>query len=144
MEIAKGGYREDLKQFFRSKMESNIARYYNYMLIAWVYEPIEFEFKGIKRGNRFYTPDFYLPIQDLWIEVKGYFRPQCKTKLRRFKKYYLEGFKKLRFVIPDKYSRSVANGEMISFLMDDLGINFKDIESYKEMEKLRGMIPGWE
>ena len=144
MEIAKGGYRKDLKQFMRSMMERNVARYYKYMNIGWVYESMEFEFTAIKRGIRFYKPDFYLPTQDLWIEVKGYFRPQCKTKLRRFKKYYQREFEKLRFIIPDKYSRSKANGEMIKFLCDDLGINFKDIESYREMQKFGSMIPDWE
>lgn len=141
MEVAKGGYREDLKQFFRSKMEANWARYHN--KIHWEYEPKEFEFP-IKRGSRYYKPDFYLPAYDLWFEIKGYFRPQDKTKLRRFKKYYPEEFKKLRFVIPDKYSKSKANGEMIEFLIDVLGIQFKDIESYKEMQKFGSIIPGWE
>ncbi|GAH47604.1 unnamed protein product, partial [marine sediment metagenome] len=44
----------------------------------------------------------------------------------------------------DKYARDKANGEMVEFLMEDLGIKFRDIESYKEMEKFRGIIPGWE
>lgn len=149
MEIAKGGYRKDLKQFMRSKMEANCARYYKYFNIGYCYEYEEFEFKKIKRGTRFYLPDFYLyDSQTLeflkLIEVKGWFRKTDKTKLKRFKKYYPEEFKKLRFVIPDKYARSKANGEMIQFLCDILGIQFKDIESYKEMEKFGSMIPGWE
>ena len=48
MHIAKGGYREDLKQYFRSKMEANTARYYNFVSIKWIYEPQEFEFYKIK------------------------------------------------------------------------------------------------
>lgn len=142
--IAKGGYREDLKKYFRSRMEANVCRYYIWMKVPWLYEHKEFEFKGIKRGSRFYKPDFYLPIYDLWIEVKGYFIASDKTKLRRFKKYYPEEFKKLRFVIPDKYARDKANGEIIAFLVDDLGINFEDIESYKYMGRFGSMIPGWE
>ena len=142
--IAKGGYRKDLKQYFRSKMEANMARYYNYFGVVWQYEKWEFEFKGIKRGSRFYKPDFYLPILELHIEVKGWFRETDKTKLKRFKKYFPVEFEKLRFVILDKYARDKANGEMISFLVDDLGIKFQDIESYKEMEKFGSMIPNWE
>ena len=142
MEISKKGFRKDLKKFFRSKMEANVARYYS--KIHWEYEGQEFEFKGIKRGNRFYRPDFYLPAYDLWIEVKGYFRPGDKTKLRRFKRYFPEEFKKLRFVIPDKYAKDKANGEIMDFLLDDLKINFEDIEDYKEMEKFGSMIPEWE
>lgn len=144
MEIAKGGFREDIKKYFRSKMEANICRYYIYMKIPWEYEPKEFEFKGIKRGSRFYKPDFLLPINDLWIEVKGYFRKQDKIKLRRFKRYFPEEFKKLRFIIPDKYAKDKANGEIIAFLIDDLGIEFKDIQSYKEIEKWGKLIPDWE
>ena len=145
MEVAKGGYRKDLKQFFRSKMEANVARYYRYIGELYIYEYKEFEFKGIKRGSRFYKPDFYLPASDSWVEVKGgYLRSQDKTKLKRFKKYYPEEFNKLKFIIPDKYARDKANGKMIKFLCDDLGIDFEEILSYKEMEKYGGLIHGWE
>jgi hypothetical protein len=144
MHIAKGGHREDLKQYFRSKMEANMARYYRYIGELYIYEYKEFEFKGIKRGCRFYKPDFYLPVWDGWVEVKGWLRSADKTKLRRFKKYYPEEFAKLRFIIEDKYSGSKANGEMIKFLCDDLGIDFKEITSYKDMEEYRALIPGWE
>jgi len=145
MEVAKGGYRKDLKQFFRSKMEANIARYYNYIKINWFYEPREYKFEKIKRGTKYYKPDFYLaaPLR-FFVEVKGYFRPIDKTKLRRFKKYYPEEFARLKFIIPDKYSKSKANGEMIKFLCDDLGIDFEKIMSYKEIEEYSGLIPGWE
>jgi hypothetical protein len=144
--IARGGCREDLKQYFRSKMEANIARYYTYIDVNWFYEPREYKFEKIKRGTRYYKPDFYLAApKRLLIEVKGWFRPEDKTKLRRFKKYYPEEFIRLRFIIPDKYSRSKANGEMIKFLCDDLGIDFNDIISYKEIEeKLGKLIPNWE
>jgi len=144
MEIAKGGFRKDLKRFFRSKMEANICRYYIWIKMPWMYEHKEFEFKGIKRGTRFYKPDFYLPTFDNWIEVKGYFRRIDKIKLRRFKRYFPEEFKKLRFIIPDKYAKSKANGEMIEFLCDDLGIEFEEIENYKQIEAQKGFIPGWE
>ena len=142
--IARGGYRKDIKQYFRSKMEANICRYYKLTEIEYIYEPKEFEFKTIKRGSRYYKPDFYLPIIDLWVECKGWFRPGDKTKLRRFKKYYPKEFTRLQFIIPDKYSRSKANGEMIKFLCGDLGIDFKEIISYKEIEKYRKLILNWE
>ena len=145
MEVAKGGYREDLKQFFRSKMEANIARYYNYIKINWFYEPREYKFEKIKRGTKYYKPDFYLaaPLR-LFVEVKGYFRPIDKTKVKRFKKYYPEEFARLKFIIPDKYSRSKSNGEMIKFLCGDLEIDFEKIMSYKEIEEYSKLIPGWE
>jgi len=144
MHIARGGYRKDLDLYVRSKMEANILRYYKFIKVKYVYEPREFEFLKIKRGSRFYKPDIYLPEQDKLIEIKGWFTASDKTKIRRLKKYYLEEFTKLKFIIPDKYSRSKANGEMIKFLCDDLEINFNDIMSYKEVEKYNKLIPGWE
>ena len=142
--IARGGFRKDLGIYVRSKMEANSLRYYKFIKVKYVYEPREFEFLKIKRGSRFYKPDIYLPEQDKLIEVKGFFTAGDKTKLRRFKKYYPGEFAKLEFIIPDKYSRSKANGEMIKFLCDDLGIDFNDIINYKEIEEHGKLIPGWE
>jgi len=144
MHIARGGYREDLDIYVRSRMEANILRYYKFIKVKYIYEPQEFEFHKIKRGSRFYKPDVHLLGQDKFIEVKGWFTDSDKTKLRRFKKYYPEEFAKLEFIIPDKYSKSKANGEMIKFLCDDLGVDFNDIISYKEIEKYSKLIPGWE
>ena len=146
MEVAKSGYRKDLKQFFRSKMEANVARYFNLRECKWEYESVEYFFNKIKRGQRYYKPDFILYYLDthFLIEVKGYFRPEDKTKLKRFKKYYPEEFVKLKFIIPDKYARDKANGEMIKFICDGLRIDFEEIISYKEIEKYGGLIPGWE
>ncbi|MBA7548206.1 hypothetical protein ES705_40653 [subsurface metagenome] len=144
MHIAKGGFREDLGIYTRSKMEANVLRYYKFIKEKYIYESKEFEFYKIKRGSRFYKPDVHLLGQDKFIEVKGWFTASDKTKLRRFKKYYPEEFAKLEFIIPDKYSKSKANGEMIKFLCDDLGVDFEEIISYKEIEKYGGLIPGWE
>jgi len=145
MEVAKGGYRKDLKQFFRSKWEANLARYYRYIGEFYIYEYMEFEFKTIKRGQRYYKPDFYLPASDSWVELKGFFRASDKTKLRRFKKYYPEEFARLRFIIEDPYARTKANAEVLNFLMDDLKIDFSEIESYNSIEKALGkLIPNWE
>ncbi|MBA7575623.1 hypothetical protein ES708_17454 [subsurface metagenome] len=144
MHIAKGGYREDLGIYVRSRMEANILRYYKFIKVKYIYEPQEFEFREIKRGSRFYKPDIYLPERDKFIEIKGWFTASDKTKLRRLKKYYPEEFIKLRFIIPDKYARSKANGEMIKFLCDNLGIDFNEIISYKEIVEQCKLIPGWE
>lgn len=143
--VAKGGFREDLGIYTRSKMEANILRYYKFIKVKYIYEPREFEFFKIKRGSRFYKPDFYLPEQDKFIEIKGWLHSGDRTKLRRFKKYYPEEFAKLEFIVLDKYSRSKANGEILKFLIEELGIYFVRIGSYKEIEdKLGGLIPNWE
>lgn len=148
---SKGGTRKDLGIYVRSCWEANMCRYYSFISIKWEYESKTFFFndspfikKKIKKGTLSYTPDFYLSEQDIFTEIKGWFRPKDKTKLRRFKRYYPKKFDKLIFVIYDKYSRSKANGESIKFLCGVLGVDFKEILNYKDMEKYRALIPGWE
>lgn len=112
----KSGKREDLNnQFFRSSWEANIARYFNYVGIKWEYEPKTFYFEDIKRGCVSYTPDFYLPDENRWVEVKGWMDDKSKTKLKRFAKFYPE-----------------ENLELIG------------AKEYKEFKKWERIIPNWE
>ena len=57
----KVGTRTDIGFFVRSAWEANMVRFYRKTGTCFIYEPCEFEFVGLKRGNRFYKPDFYLP-----------------------------------------------------------------------------------
>lgn len=91
-----GGKRADIGgQYFRSRWEANWARYLTWLLgrgevVSWEYEVETFEFP-VKRGTRFYTPDFRITYPDgrvLFHEVKGYMRPADKTKARRMAKYH--------------------------------------------------------
>ena len=91
------GKRADLNnQFFRSSWEANYARYLNLLIkqgciLRWEYEPDEFEFIKIKRGNRYYKPDFKVFYSDgsyEYHEVKGYYDKTSLTKLKRFRKYF--------------------------------------------------------
>jgi hypothetical protein len=114
----KSGKREDLNNtFFRSAWEANIARYFNYVGIKWQFEPKMFVFQDIKRGCVSYTPDFYLPDEDRWVEVKGWMDDKSKTKLNRFKKFYPEEYAKLEIISAKeykeyaKYSRLIPNWE---------------------------------
>jgi hypothetical protein len=93
----KGGKREDLGGLYvRSRWEANWARYLNWLVAQgqisrWEYEPDVFEFVGIRRGTRFYTPDFKVYNLDGTIEyheVKGWLTPGSKTKLKRMAKYH--------------------------------------------------------
>jgi len=92
----KGGTREDLGIYVRSTWEANYARYLNFLRSAgqikgWEYEPETFCFHQIKRGTRFYTPDFKVTENDgrvIFHEVKGYMDPKSVTKLARMAKYY--------------------------------------------------------
>jgi len=95
---SKGGKREDLGGiYFRSKWESNYARYLNFLIAngepinKWEFEVETFEFKKIKRGTRFYTPDFKITFNDgqfEFHEVKGWDYPKGRTARKRFLKYY--------------------------------------------------------
>lgn len=102
---AKGGKRKDLNNiYFRSAWEANIARYYNFVGTEWQFEPKTFIFQNITRGSVSYTPDFYLPREDKWVEVKGWMDGKSKTKLKRFKQQYPEEYKKLELIQRKEYN----------------------------------------
>lgn len=85
----KSGRRADLNnQFFRSAWEANVARWLNYLGIAWQYEPKTFWFDKIRRGARSYLPDFFLIRENVYLEVKGWMDAKSATKLKRMAKYY--------------------------------------------------------
>lgn len=93
--VQTGGRREDLGIYVRSAWEANWARYLNWLaeqgeIARWEYEPDEFAFP-VKRGTRFYTPDFkvYSPAGGYeYHEVKGWMDSKSKTALRRMTKYH--------------------------------------------------------
>lgn len=149
---SKGGIRSDIKIYVRSSWEANICRYLNWLkgknkIKEWAYEVETFEFP-LKRGTRFYTPDFKIIENDgsvLYWEVKGLMDSESKTRLKRFKKYHPKEFSRFQIIIENPYAESKENGEVMKFLLDDLDIEFIDIISYKEIEeKLGALIPGWE
>ena len=122
---ARGGKREDLSnQYFRSAWEANWARYLTWLksigeIRAWEFEVVTFEFAKIKRGTRFYTPDFKVTNKDGSVEyheVKGYMDQRSATKLKRMAKYY----PLTRIVLIDKAAYSSV------------------------AKKVSGLIAGWE
>jgi len=66
--------------WFHSSYEVAYARYLDYNNIKWQYEPETFNL-----GNTTYTPDFYLPKFNLYIEIKGFWREDSKKKYIKFK-----------------------------------------------------------
>jgi hypothetical protein len=56
---------------FSHHAEEEIARLLDYYQIRWVYEPKSFTLREDERGRpkRQFTPDFYLPDYDLYLEV---------------------------------------------------------------------------
>ena len=135
-------------QFFRSSWEANVYRYMLYLYtpktsgVIIQYEPTDFTFWqfGIKKGTVSYTPDFKLIHPDgsyEWIEVKGGFlKSSDKTKLRRFKKYFPDEFKRLVAVTPGKTSKTAK-------FFTEIGVDIK--WEYPSLNKeFKKVIINWE
>jgi hypoxanthine phosphoribosyltransferase len=98
-----GRYRDGMKDKgidysalqFAHPIEEEFARILDYYGISWEYEPRSFELEWHEDGRVkvAFTPDFYLPDQDLFIELTT-LRPKLVTKknrkLRRMKELYPE------------------------------------------------------
>ncbi len=75
--------------------EEVFARILDFYGIRWEYEPRTFPLEWDEDGNvtEAFTPDFYLPEQDLYIELTT-LRPQLSTrknrKLKRLQELYPE------------------------------------------------------
>lgn len=77
----KGSYYNSI--WMRSSYEIILAKWLNKNKIEWLYESKTFDL-----GNTTYTPDFYLPEFNLYIEVKGWWRDKAKKKFEEFKQKY--------------------------------------------------------
>jgi hypothetical protein len=75
--------------------EEVFARILDFYGIQWEYEPRTFALEEDKNGSvtQAFTPDFYLPEQDLYVELTT-LRPQLSTKknrkLKRLRERYPE------------------------------------------------------
>lgn len=56
---------------FAHASEEELARLFDFYRITWLYEPRMFPISFDERGKpvEFFTPDFYLPEYDLFIEL---------------------------------------------------------------------------
>jgi hypothetical protein len=141
---SKIGKRKDCNNlFFRSGWEANLYRLLSRdpAIRSLEYEPHTFDFFefGVRRGQTTYTPDFKVTFEDgsyLWVEVKGYLKPQDKTKLRRFKKWYPDEFARLVAVAPGPTA-------VASLFFQELGVKIQ--WHYPELNKqYKNVIPHWE
>jgi hypothetical protein len=113
--FAGAGFRDDLGFFVRSRWEANTVRILKLMNKNFEYE---------SRNCRFKTSlgililDFYLPDDNLWLEVKGYLYQKSKDKM-------------------NDYMNTYPNEAKNTFIIDG--------ESYNKLsEKFRRKIPCWE
>jgi len=109
----KAGIRKDIsdKIYFYSRWEANYARLLNHLKIEWEYEPKTFDL-----GSQNYTPDFYLPKFDKYIEVKNFLWKYSKIRDQKFRKLYPDI--KLQLLLKEdylklenKYSHLIPNWE---------------------------------
>lgn len=68
----------------RASYEIRTVQYFNENKISFDWQPETF----MMPDGHTYTPDCYLPDENLWIEIKGYFRPDAKIKWLWFHKEY--------------------------------------------------------
>lgn len=69
----RSGRRSDIKDspYFKSSLEADFARYCIVLGIQFEYEKHVFEVHLEDGKKRFYTPDFYIPSEKQYIELKG-------------------------------------------------------------------------
>lgn len=113
---------------FAHHTEEEFARLLDYYGVRWEYEPRTFPLRWDSSGNvkQSFTPDFYLPEYDLYVEVTT-LKPSLSTrknrKLRRLREQYpgikikllkLRDFRKLmrRYGLEQRITpQPVAGGE---------------------------------
>ncbi|MEZ4728568.1 MAG: hypothetical protein R3E79_15650 [Caldilineaceae bacterium] len=102
---------------FAHPIEETFARILDYYGIHWQYEPRTFPLEWNEQGavTVAFTPDFYLPDQDLYVELTT-LRPQLirhkNRKLRRMNELYPEINIKL-------FKRSDLRDLMIRYGLDE-------------------------
>jgi len=64
---------------FRSSYELRVAQAFDRLGIRWEFEPQRFDLGG----SMTYLPDFYLPDEGMYVEVKGYYGPDSATVMSR-------------------------------------------------------------
>jgi predicted nuclease of restriction endonuclease-like RecB superfamily len=69
--------------WMKSGWEEAFAKWCDKNKIKW-----EYELKTFDLGKTTYTPDFYVPIYDAYIEIKGWWRTDAKIKFDLFKQIY--------------------------------------------------------
>ena len=71
--------RERKANMFRSQWEVAMSKALNEMGVGFFYEAIILNFED---GSQ-YLPDFYIPIENVFIEVKGLWEPGAYSKVRK-------------------------------------------------------------
>jgi len=81
-------YRGTKEPSFATRTELEAAKLFDYHRIAWEYEPRTFVLEQDEHGNilEAFTPDFYLPDLELFIEVTEMKQSLVTAKNRKVRK----------------------------------------------------------
>jgi len=71
------------KIYLRSSYELAYVKYLDSKNILWMYEMETFDL-----GDTTYTPDFFLPATEQFIEIKGYMTDKAQDKINKFLEQY--------------------------------------------------------
>ncbi len=117
---------------FAHPIEEEFARILDYYGIPWEYEPRSFALEWDENGNirKAFTPDFYLPEQDLFVELTT-LRPKLVTKknrkIRRMNELYPE-------INVQLWKRSDLRNLMIRFGMDEHVVNIMGTDAQNQRQ----------
>jgi hypothetical protein len=112
---------------FAHPIEEEFVRILDYYGVPWEYEPRAFVLEWDDEGNikTAFAPDFYLPEQDLYVELTT-LRPKLvnkkNRKIRRMNELYPE-------INVQLWKRSDLRNLMIRFGMDDKVANILGTEA---------------
>ena len=67
-----------MRHKFRSDYELKVAKYLAEQEVNFEYETKKLSYQP---KLKIYTPDFYLPEQDIYVEAKGFFSPADRQKM---------------------------------------------------------------
>lgn len=102
---------------FVHPIEDEFARVLDYYGIRWQYEPRTFdlEWDGEGQVTKAFTPDFYLPDQDLYVELTTS-RPKLVTKKNRKIRRMAELYPEISIQL---WKRADLRNLMLRFGLDD-------------------------
>ena len=73
---------------FAHQSEAEFARILDFYGVRWEYEPTTFALHGAEvESGRGFTPDFYLPDLDLWVELTTLRRSLMRQKRRKVRDF---------------------------------------------------------
>lgn len=102
---------------FSHRIEEEFARILDYYGVAWEYEPRSFNLEWDETGavKVAFTPDFYLPEQDLYVELTT-MRPRLVTKKNRKLRQMNELYPEINIQL---WKRSDLRALMLRYGLDD-------------------------